>query len=154
MFSLMSSSKTVLAVAAAVTFASLSSLTGCSSSDTSAPASVTPNTVDAAASASCTGVTGATVQADWTFAVSASTLNSGAGQLLTVNRCDTVVWTNKDQGTPHSVVGTGAFAFATDKQTGSTAGVALKAVQFTTAGTFTYDCGVHGSMMVGKITVN
>jgi plastocyanin len=98
----------------------------------------------------CAGVTGSMVAADWSFAVSMASLNGDKGQLLTVKRCDSVVWTNTDTSTTHSVVSTdGGFAFHTP----ANAGGAYPAIQFPMAGTFTYDCGFHGSMMIGQITV-
>ena len=114
---------------------------------------------DAAPAPTCVGVTGATVHADWTFAVSDptnATLNHGTGQNLTVNRCDTVIWTNKDNGVPHSVENRPgqSFVFMTNTVTGTTAGAPLRGVQFTTSGLVMYECGVHGTSMVGQITVN
>lgn len=95
------------------------------------------------------------VAAKWDFAVSVSTLNGGKGQVIPpIHVCDTVVWTNDDNGTPHSVVSTGGgFTFATQVVTGTTAGVLQGSVQFPMAGTFTYDCGIHGNVMIGQVTV-
>jgi plastocyanin len=93
------------------------------------------------------------VPAKWDFAVSAA-LDGGKGQVLSVHRCDTVVWTNDDNGVSHSVVSTGGgFSFMTPAVVGTTAGAVLGQVQFTMAGTFTYHCGIHLDMMKGEITV-
>ena len=105
-------------------------------------------------STACAPNAGASVPAKWDFAVSAATLNAGKGQVLSIHVCDTVAWSNDDNGTPHSVVSTGGgFDFHTAMATGTTAGVLLGKVQFSSAGTFTYDCGIHGNMMVGEVTV-
>jgi plastocyanin len=94
------------------------------------------------------------VQAKWDFAVSLSTLNGGKGQVLSIHVCDTVVWTNDDNAIQHSVVSTGGgFTFSTPVVTGTTAGVPQGSVQFPIAGTFTYDCGIHGTVMIGQVTV-
>ncbi len=86
--------------------------------------------------------------------MSAPTLNGGSGQVLMIHMCDTVVWTNDDNGVPHSVVSTGGgFSFMTPVLTGTTAGVTLGSVKFTKTGTFTYHCGVHLDMMIGKVIV-
>jgi plastocyanin len=97
---------------------------------------------------------GTTVPAKFDFATTAPTLNGGKGQMLSIHVCDTVTWTNDDNAIPHSVVSTGGgFAFHTPVVTGTTAGVPLGSVQFPTAGTFTYQCGVHLAMMIGQVTV-
>jgi plastocyanin len=94
------------------------------------------------------------VPAKWDFAVSASSLNGGKGQVLAVHVCDTVVWTNDDNGIAHSVVSSGGgFSFMTPAAAGTSTGVVLGSVQFPMAGTFTYECGIHGPMMIGQITV-
>ncbi len=132
--------------------------TGTSSPETGATAEAAPPTTTPVVEAStptCTAGSGATVQAKWDFAVSMASLNGGKGQLLTAHVCDTVVWTNDDNGISHSVVSTGGgFTFSTPIVAGTTAGVALAPVQFTSKGTFTYDCGVHGMMMIGQITID
>jgi plastocyanin len=103
----------------------------------------------------CASTQGTIVPAKWDFAVSGSALNGGKGQVLSIHVCDTVVWTNDDNGTMHSVVSTGGgFDFSTPVVTGTTAGVPLgQGVQFSQAGTFTYDCGIHGNLMIGQVTV-
>ncbi|MDP9002647.1 MAG: hypothetical protein M3O46_21365 [Myxococcota bacterium] len=86
--------------------------------------------------------------------MSLSTLNGGKGQVLSIHVCDTVVWTNDDDMITHSVVSTGGgFTFATPSVTGTSAGVPQGKVQFPIAGTFTYECGVHGNVMIGQVTV-
>ena len=102
----------------------------------------------------CAADGGASVPAKWDFAASAPALNGGKGQVLSVHVCDTIVWTNDDVGIMHSVVSTGGgFAFSTPAIAGTTAGVVLGSVQFPSAGTFTYDCGIHGNLMIGQVTV-
>jgi plastocyanin len=44
--------------------------------------------------------------------------------------------------------------FSTPVVVGTTAGAPLAPVQFTQKGTFTYDCGVHGMMMIGQIPID
>jgi plastocyanin len=101
----------------------------------------------------CAPDAGATVQAKFDFASTAPT-DGGKGQILSVHVCDKVVWINDDDGVPHGVGSTGGgFSFQTDVVTGTAAGAPLKPVQFPMAGTFTYDCTVHGKMMIGEITV-
>jgi plastocyanin len=117
--------------------------------DSAAPAE------ESGATGACAPGSGAAVSAKWDFAVSMPSNNGGKGQVLTVHRCDTVTWTNDDNGTSHSVVSTGGgFTFSTPVVVGTAAGAPLSPIQFTTKGTFTYDCGVHGAMMIGQITVN
>lgn len=97
--------------------------------------------MDASDASYCADDAGVTVQATWSFA--------DDGQSLTINRCDRVVWTNTDNGTPHSVVGLGACYF----DTGTNFGGAFAPVRFTTSGTFTYFCSVHATQMKGSVTV-
>ena len=60
--------------------------------------------------------------------------------IVTVSKGATVTWTNNDSP-PHSVVSdTGAF------DTGVLSNGESKSVTFSTAGTFTYHCGIHPSM--------
>jgi plastocyanin len=65
---------------------------------------------------------------------------------VTITVGDTVTWTNKDAAA-HSarVTGVGTTAVLTQGQSGS--------LQFTAAGTFNYDCGVHGPSMSGSVIV-
>jgi plastocyanin len=64
---------------------------------------------------------------------------------------------DESDGTLHSVVGTSPNA--TFIMTNALAGTAppgtplTPPIKFTTAGTFTYDCGIHGPEMSGQITV-
>ena len=150
-------------LASASTMILLSTSTFACSSSSSNPPSSTANedaathaqTSDASTSGTCASGAGTTVAAKWDFAVSAASNNGGKGQVLTAHLCDTVVWTNDDNGIAHSVVSTGGgFTFSTPVATGTTAGVALSPVRFTSKGTFTYDCGVHGMMMIGQITID
>ena len=123
--------------------------------DTNVPDTNVPDTstIDASADASSACLSGdagyAIVPEDWNFAVSMNTNNGGKGQVITIKRCDSVLWTNTDTA-PHSVVSTGGgFTFSTAQH-----GLGPYApIQFTKAGTFTYECGVHGAMMIGQITV-
>ena len=152
---------------------STSAYLACSSSSTNAPSSpgnnvdsgttmntgagdsAAPAEESGATSGACAPGSGAAVSAKWDFAVSKPSNNGGKGQVLTVHRCDTVTWMNDDSGTSHSVVSTGGgFTFSTPVVVGTTAGAPLSPVQFMSKGTFTYDCGVHGAMMIGQITVN
>ncbi len=65
---------------------------------------------------------------------------------LTINRGDTVTWTNKD-AFPHSarVPGVGTTPTLSQGQSAS--------LTFAAAGTFNYDCGIHGPAMPGTIIV-
>jgi plastocyanin len=119
--------------------------------DTNVPDTSVPVDSGIDAGPTCAPGAGTVVSADWSFAVSADTLNGGKGQLLTVNRCDSVQWTNKDSA-PHSVINQpgASFTFSTSTNTGG----AYAPIRFDRAGTFDYECGVHGLMMVGEITVN
>jgi len=67
-------------------------------------------------------------------------------QSVTITVGDTVTWTNRDAAA-HSarVNGIGTTAVLTQGQSGS--------LQFMTAGTFAYDCGIHGSSMMGTVVV-
>jgi plastocyanin len=141
------SSATTAASSSATTAASSSATTAASSSATTAASS-------SGGAATCAGA-GTVVTEPWDFTASANTLNSGKGQVLSIHVCDTIQWMNDDQGIPHSVVGTSANAkfINTTVVTGATPAVPLSPVQFTQAGTFTYWCGVHTSMMIGQVTV-
>jgi plastocyanin len=111
--------------------------------------------VDAAgpdgAATSCDG--GQLVAATWSFAVSANDGGPGPGQQLAIHRNDCVQWTNTDVGTLHSVVSVGdaGFSFHTAAATGK---AAYAPVQFPVTGTFPYECGIHGPMMQGAVTVS
>jgi plastocyanin len=65
---------------------------------------------------------------------------------VTVDAGDTVTWTNSDQA-PHSAV------FSGGRQTPVLQKGQSAPLTFTTAGTFDYVCGVHGSSMSGTISV-
>lgn len=67
-------------------------------------------------------------------------------QSVTITVGDTVTWTNKDTF-QHSarVAGVGTTLTLSQGQSGS--------LQFMTAGTFPYDCGIHGSSMTGTVIV-
>lgn len=67
-------------------------------------------------------------------------------QSVTITAGDTVTWTNRDAAA-HSarVGGVGTTAVLTQGQSGS--------LVFTNAGTFPYDCGVHGPSMTGTVVV-
>ena len=71
----------------------------------------------------------------------------------TIPTGSTVTWTWVNTGaTPHSVESTGSPAFTSSPTlTGSGS---TYSVQFNTAGTYTYQCAVHGSAMSGTIVVN
>ena len=117
-------------------------------------------------SSSSSGGGGAT-RYKFDFAATANTLNGGKGQVIHAHVGETIIWTNDDANTPHSIVpcttdcsstsmngaalftatGTGALV------TGSTAGVDFPPVTFTAAGTYLYECGVHTTMMIGQVIV-
>jgi plastocyanin len=64
----------------------------------------------------------------------------------------TVTWTWVNTGaTEHSVLSTGSTSF-TSSTTRAGDGTAYH-FQFTQAGTYTYNCAVHGSLMTGRIVV-
>ena len=67
-------------------------------------------------------------------------------QSVTITAGDTVTWTNRDAAA-HSarVGGVGSTAVLTQGQSGS--------LVFMNAGTFPYDCGVHGPSMTGTVVV-
>ncbi len=67
-------------------------------------------------------------------------------QSVTITAGDTVTWTNRDAAA-HSarVNGVGTTAVLTQGQSGSLA--------FSGAGTFPYDCGIHGAAMMGTVIV-
>lgn len=67
-------------------------------------------------------------------------------QSVTITVGDTVTWTNRDAAA-HSarVNGVGTTAVLTQGQSGS--------LSFMNAGTFPYDCGIHGSSMTGTVIV-
>jgi plastocyanin len=70
----------------------------------------------------------------------------------TVATGGTVTWTWAATGVvPHSVESTGSPSFrSSDIQTGDGSS---HVVQFTTPGTYRYDCAVHGAAMTGTIVV-
>jgi plastocyanin len=113
------------------------------------------NTGDSASP--CAAGAGTTVFAKFDFAATANTLNGGKGQLLSVNVCDSVVWQNDDVGAEHGVLSPpdvgSLFNTGTLVGTAADGGAAFPAVKFTTAGTYSYDCAIHGNMMIGQITV-
>ena len=67
-------------------------------------------------------------------------------QSVTITAGDTVTWTNRDAAA-HSarVSGVGTTAVLTQGQSGS--------LPFPSAGTFPYDCGIHGAAMMGTVIV-
>ncbi len=67
-------------------------------------------------------------------------------QSVTITVGDTVTWTNRDAAA-HSarVNGVGTTAVLTQGQSGS--------LSFMNAGTFPYDCGIHGPSMTGTVIV-
>lgn len=67
-------------------------------------------------------------------------------QSVTITVGDTVTWANKD-GAQHSarVAGVGTTPALSQGQSGS--------LIFNAAGTFPYDCGIHGSSMTGTVIV-
>jgi plastocyanin len=69
-----------------------------------------------------------------------------APQSVTIAVGDTVTWTNKDAAA-HSarVAGVGTTPTLSQGQSGS--------LNFITAGTFNYDCGIHGASMTGTVVV-
>lgn len=112
------------------------------------------NGSDTSGGGSCAPGAGKIVLADWSFSAADPTQNGNKGQLLSVHRCDSVVWANRDNAVTHSVVNRGgSFAFNTGEKTGTPTGVDYPPIQFTQAGVFDYECGVHGPMMTGEITV-
>jgi len=131
-----------------------SSSSGSSGSSGSSSGTSSSSCGGTGASTACTSNQGTIVPVKWDFASSAATLNGGKGQVLSIHVCDTVEWTNDDNAVQHSVVSTGGgFDFSTPLATGTTAGVLLGRVQFPTAGTFTYHCGIHPTLMIGQVTV-
>jgi plastocyanin len=77
--------------------------------------------------------------------------NSFSPASLTISAGDTVTWTWSGDN-PHSLVGTSDNAtdlIESDQMTGS----GTAEVTFDEAGTYEYECGVHGSSMSGTIVV-
>lgn len=70
----------------------------------------------------------------------------------TITRGVTVTWSWNESGTPHGVVSTGSPTFTSEVGTQSTSGATYR-VTFNTAGTYTYNCVVHGGLMTGRIVV-
>jgi len=64
----------------------------------------------------------------------------------------TVTWTWNESGTLHRVQSTGSPTFTSEPETQSTSGATYK-VMFASPGTYTYDCSVHPSVMIGRILV-
>jgi len=119
---------------------------------------------------SSSGGGGKTWPAKFDFAATAPTLNGGKGQVINIRVGDTVVWTNDELpsapgGNSHSIVpcttdcnnmstnGASVFTATATPIAGSAAGVPFPPVTFATAGTYTYECGIHLSMMIGQVTV-
>ena len=67
----------------------------------------------------------------------------------TITAGSTMTWTWSGN-LPHSVRSTGTPAFTSS---GVLTGAGSYSVTFTTAGTYKYDCGVHGAAMTGTIVV-
>lgn len=91
---------------------------------------------------------GVTVGDDFFTSVRNATSNPAVD---TIAAGGTVTWTWGTSFNPHSVQSTGTPSFTSSAtQTGSG-----KSYQFTfsTAGTYTYDCAVHGAAMTGRIVV-
>jgi plastocyanin len=121
---------------------------GCSSS-TSAPAT-TPEAgpADIKSSTTSGGVT--TWVVNWYMGTANE--NTGNGQLITIHAGDSVIWFSSD-GQAHTVepMGTGSSPFPTGMAPFTTQS---PPITFTTAGSFPYECGVHGStFMKGILTV-
>ena len=145
---------------------------GCSSS-TSPPA--TGNTSSSSSGGSGSGSSssgggGAMVMAKFDFKSTAPSLNGGKGQVLNIHVGDTVTWVNDELptapgGNTHSIVpcttdcgnmstnGATVFTATATPIAGTAAGVAFPPVTFTTAGTYTYECGIHTTMMIGQVIV-
>ncbi len=64
-----------------------------------------------------------------------------------------VTWDWAGSSNPHSVVGTSANAKDLLKSQTLTGGTNKYEVTFTQAGTYEYQCGVHGAAMTGKVVV-
>lgn len=115
-------------------FASLA-LAACGSAASQAPAP--PSAAPSAAASGPAATADAVTIRDFAFAPASLTVKAGA----------TVTWTNQD-GPSHSVKWDDGTAGSAPLATGAT-----YTRTFSTAGTFTYVCGIHASMK-GTIVVN
>jgi plastocyanin len=121
-------------------------LAGCGGSSTTAP-----GTVSGGGTGGGTGGTPGSVTVGDIFFKSGSNGSSNPA-VDTVAVGGTVTWTwAAGESLPHSVQSLGSTSFASSSiQTGG--GSSYK-VTFPTAGTYHYDCAVHGQMMTGTIVV-
>jgi plastocyanin len=71
---------------------------------------------------------------------------------VTIDVGDTVTWDWADSANPHSVVGTSDNAADLESEILTGAGNTFE-FTFTDAGTYEYQCSVHGTAMTGVITV-
>jgi plastocyanin len=81
------------------------------------------------------------------FVSSHNASTNPAVDTITAGSAMTWTWTGN---LPHSVRSTGTPAFTSS---GVLTGAGSYSVTFTTAGTYKYDCGVHGAAMTGTIVV-
>jgi plastocyanin len=130
---------------AALTLLLAAALAACGSSSATAPAATSAATQAATSAATQAGTSapsGATTQSAVTisdFAFSPATITVAAGTKVT--------WTNQDSS-PHTIVSDDGSTFKSERL----ANGASFSFTFTTAGTFAYHCGIHGSM-TGKVIV-
>jgi plastocyanin len=99
----------------------------------------TPTSTPASAAASTAGGNAGNAVTISDFAFSPATITVAAGTKVT--------WTNQDSS-PHTIVSDDGSTFKSERL----ANGASFSFTFTTAGTFAYHCGIHGSM-TGKVIV-
>jgi plastocyanin len=161
-----------------------SSMDAGSSSSSSGSASSSGSGSSSGSSSSSGGGAGTTKTVMFDFTTTEATLNGGKGQVVNANVGDTVVWQNDDvcpaaeataagcpigSGVQHGVIGctdlvnsicgvmdAGAWGgYAGAVATGSTTAPPIVGqFQFTTAGTYLYECSIHGNMMIGQVVVS
>ncbi len=148
--------RTGMAIAALSTLALTS--VACSSGDDDDPTPTTAATSAAATSANTavasTATRAATTLAPTTAAAAKRVAvqdNAFSPAALTVASGTTVTWNFAGAAAPHSVVG--KFD-GQDVKSPTNTGSGTFQFTFSKAGTFDYQCGVHGPSMSGKVTVS
>jgi plastocyanin len=109
---------------------------------------------DDAAAPATAGTTAAASAPTTAGAAQAATVKVGDNTFsgpVTVAKGGKVTWDWTGSNNPHSVVGTSANAKDLLKSGTFSGGKGTYEVSFTAAGTYDYQCGVHGAAMTGKV---
>jgi plastocyanin len=160
------------AIASTIFGATCLCLAACTSNNPS-PAGTSSSSGSGSGSSGAGGPSTITVMFD--FATTDPKLNGGKGQVVPAHVGDTVVWKNDDvcpqgeidagmctdtpgTGEQHSIASTGdAGAWGMYGGTLATGSAASPPIvgqfTFTSAGTYTYQCSIHGPMMIGEVDV-